>query len=135
MVLVDTTTRLPFAIAYSAAGSRYASDLPTPVPASMMMRLPSLIAFATAFAICACSLRSSKPSSASDSAPSSDSSAPTRSASILLMRSLARSGATSERSLSPIWRMSSPFTPTAPCGGVGAAASRRRGLAAMPSSR
>ena len=34
MVFVETTTRSPFCAAQATAGRRYASDLPTPVPAS-----------------------------------------------------------------------------------------------------
>src|SRR5438477_8799132 len=34
MVLVETTVRSPFSRAHTSAGTRYANDFPTPVPAS-----------------------------------------------------------------------------------------------------
>ena len=42
MVLVLTTVRSPLARAQASAGTRYANDFPTPVPASSSSTPPSL---------------------------------------------------------------------------------------------
>src|SRR5687767_11433448 len=60
MVLVDTTTRVLFCLANNAAGTRYANDFPTPVPASTIRWLPNESAFDTALSISTCSGRCSK---------------------------------------------------------------------------
>jgi chromosome partitioning protein len=55
LVAVEITTRSEL----SAAGMRYASDLPVPVPASTMSPVPPSRADSTASAICSCSARAS----------------------------------------------------------------------------
>ncbi len=47
MVFVDTTVRSPFCTAHRMAGTRYANDFPTPVPASSSATPPSLYVSAT----------------------------------------------------------------------------------------
>ena len=110
--------------------------MPTPVPASMMMRSPSLIASVTACAICTCSARTSKPGRVCERAPPSPSREATISASMGVMFSCSRRTPPAW-SLREIRCMSSPLMPML----ESASASRTgdalwvRGLAAMPLSR
>ena len=59
MVWVETTTFLPASAAARIAGTRYAKDLPTPVPASTIRWPPDSIASVTASAMADCSGRAS----------------------------------------------------------------------------
>ena len=59
IVAVDTTTRSPFATAWQAAGIKYASDFPVPVPASTISRPSAFKAPITAAVIVSCSGRRS----------------------------------------------------------------------------
>src|ERR1051325_6207215 len=60
IVCVETTAFFLCATAKRIAGTRYASDLPTPVPASTTRCSPVVSACATATAICCCCGRYSK---------------------------------------------------------------------------
>ncbi len=79
IVSVETTTRSPLRIACSAAGSRYASDLPVPVPASTSRWRPSVSAWFTASAIFSCSGRCSNVAKCCVSPPARRSSSSTSS--------------------------------------------------------
>ena len=59
IVLVERTVRSPFLWAQRAAGSRYAKDLPVPVPASTTATPPSLKRVVTTSSISRCPGRSS----------------------------------------------------------------------------
>ena len=58
-VAVETTTGVSFVQAHMTDGSRYARDLPTPVPASIMRCSLSLNARTTALSMSICPGRSS----------------------------------------------------------------------------
>ena len=65
IVPVESTTFFPLRI----AGTRYASDFPTPVPASTIVCMPSRMPRSTICAICTCPERGSKPGSALRNGP------------------------------------------------------------------
>src|SRR5437899_3080568 len=69
MVLVETTVRSPFSRAQTRAGTRYAKDFPTPVPASSNPTPPSLKRSATYAAMSRWLGRSSKLPSARATGP------------------------------------------------------------------
>ena len=74
LVLVATPTPTRFSSENSAAGTRYAIDLPTPVPASIATCVRVSNASSTAPAISSCSARDSKPAYIRPAMPSAENS-------------------------------------------------------------